>query len=82
MEGLSGLGGGSVMCRENGKYPGHRHTRIAQMNGLEEVLRGEVRPAGWRGGGTCGGGSWALTAELPTSLQHGTPKNDPSWSLR
>lgn len=51
-------------------------TRMAQMNGLEEVLRGEVRPAGWRGG------SWALPGELQTSLQHGTPKNDPSWSLR
>lgn len=43
-------------------------TWIAQINGLEKVPRGEVKPAGWRGGETCGGHSWAFKEELPTSL--------------
>lgn len=43
-------------------------TQIAQINGLEKVPRGEVKPAGWRGDETYGGGSWALKAELPTFL--------------
>lgn len=64
---MSGLGG-AVLCVGEMVNTEDEDTRIIQINGLEKVPRGEVKPAGWRGGETCGGRSWALKEELPTSL--------------
>lgn len=72
---------GRRVHRRNSNYQKNKQEtqkaiQTVQKNGLEKVPRGKVKPASWRVGETCRGGSWALKQSFqPSSL----PDDDPSW---
>lgn len=72
---------GGRVPRRNSKYQKtnrrHRDTQTAQESVLEMVARGTVKPAGWRVGEMCRGGSRTLKESFQHLQNMALPEDDP-----